>query len=151
LGNPKRFYDTYGLDVSICLFSGIPNHVGLGVNTTNTTGRRTDGTSTLTDIFSGDDVPGEVSLDDPYNTDSHKQCTTIKTTSEQDKTIQDYINRHIADPGNYNLYSRSCVDFVRDILRKELGMNLSNTDLPSNFYHEVDDTINPVDDDDFGF
>lgn len=103
------------------------------VNSSDTTGRRTDGTSDVIDIINGKDVPGEVSKD-PGNS---SQCTTTKTTPEQDKKVQQYIDANKNNPGNYNLYGRSCVDFVRDAYENILNIPLSDTNLPTNIYSDI--------------
>ena len=131
--NPARWIDPLGLDVTTCLYPGFPPHIGLGVNTSDTTGRRTDGTSDLIDIINGEDVPGEVSKD-PGKPSS---CTTTKTTSKQDDRVQQYIANHMNNPGLYNLYDRSCVDFVRDPFEQILGMPLGDSNLPSEVYRDI--------------
>ncbi|WP_201797607.1 hypothetical protein [Shewanella halifaxensis] len=114
--------DPLGLDVAVCKWDGALPHIGMGVNTSNTTGRRAakNNIGIVTNVATplGADVKGEVSADDMSTA---SDCKTIKTTPDQDKALQDYINRNILTPGYYNLYNRSCVDFVRDGLSDVLG------------------------------
>ena len=130
LGNPLHYTDPLGLDVSVCNYGG-GKHVGMGVNTTDTYGRRPKG---ILDLFPDPtkDVDGEVSKDK-----GEKQCTTIKTTKEQDIKVQEYINSNIKNPGNYNLTGRSCVGLVRDGVNNILNMNINNTILPTSLYNQV--------------
>jgi RHS repeat-associated protein len=131
--NPARWVDPLGLDVTVCLYPGVPPHVGLDVNGSDTVGSRTDGTSGLTDIINGKDVPGEVSDDSGDPSD----CTTTKTTPEQDEKVQEYIDNNILNPGSYNLYNRSCVDFVRDAYEEILDIPLSDTNFPTEIYSDI--------------
>lgn len=128
--NPLRYVDPDGLDVTVCLY---PGHIGLGVNTSNTVGRRPAGSSSLIDAILGKNVPGEVSPD----TGSKLDCTTIKSTTDEDKRVQQFIDENTIKPEDYNLTQRSCVDLVRDPLRGILNIPLSNTNLPASLYGEI--------------
>ncbi|NRA83563.1 MAG: hypothetical protein HRU22_07290 [Gammaproteobacteria bacterium] len=127
-GNPLSRIDPLGLDFNVCSYG---MHIGIGVNSTNTMGRRPANGITK-DALLSKDVAGEVSADS-----GSKSCSKIKTTAAQDKAMQSYINQNVLNPGVYNLLGRSCVGFVRDGLSQVLGMQLSNTTLPSALYSEV--------------
>jgi RHS repeat-associated protein len=128
--NPLRWTDPLGLDVTVCLY---PGHIGLGVNTTSTVGRRPADSSSLIDAILGKNVPGEVSPD----TGSKLDCSTIKSSADQDKKVQQYIDENINNPGVYNLTQKSCVDLVRDPLRDIIDIPLSDTNLPASLYGEI--------------
>lgn len=128
--NPTRYFDTLGLDVTVCLY---PGHIGLGVNSDNTVGRRPASSDDIIDAILGKNVPGKVSAD----TGSKLDCTKIKSTSDEDKKVQQFIDENTFSPGDYNLTQRSCVDLVRDPLRSILNIPLSNTNLPASLYGEI--------------
>lgn len=137
LANPVKYTDPLGLDVTICRWAGPIPHIGMGVNTSQTTGRRVNKeTPALLKpfILGGSNIFGEVSDDDM---NSAEECKTVKASSQQDRDMQRYIDNAIKNPGQYNLYNNSCVDFVRDGFNQILGLPLSNTNLPGALYNEI--------------
>jgi len=130
LANPLKDVDFLGLDIFVCLNRTGLNHIGAGVNTQNTQGRRAR--EDTNEFFP---IPAEVSPD-PTD-DETRQCEVIKSSSSQDQAFQDYINENVDNPGDYNLFQRSCVDFVRDPLRDILGLELSDTNLPEALFNEL--------------
>lgn len=84
-------------------------------------------------VATANDVKGEVSPDPGEGA----QCKVIQTTSTQDQEMQEYIQRNIDNPGNYNGLSRSCVDFVRDGLEEVLDLELSDTNFPRTLFDEI--------------
>ncbi|KKO47537.1 hypothetical protein VT06_16555 [Arsukibacterium sp. MJ3] len=82
-------------------------------------------------------VSGRVSRDLDNNDKLTQSCKVIKSTPEQDQAWEKYQADNIANPGLYNLTSRSCVDYVRDGLINILGMNPGNGDFPSDLYNSI--------------
>jgi hypothetical protein len=131
LGNPVKYTDPLGLDVNVCFFSGFPTHVGAGVNTTDTYGKRT---------LNGDgafNVQGDVSRDLDHNSKSSQTCTTVKATPEQDKAWAKYQAAMRSNPGMYHLTSSSCVDYVRNGMSQVFGVQLSNAEGPQALFFEI--------------
>jgi hypothetical protein len=110
----------------------------MGVTSTTTVGRRVskNNISIVKNVATpmGSNVPGEISDDDMSTVD---ECKTIKSTPEQDKAMQSYIRRNELTPGHYNLYSRSCVDFVRDGLSEVFGSQFNDTVFPGSLYDQI--------------
>jgi hypothetical protein len=71
------------------------------------------------------------------DTGTKLDCATIESTADQDKRIQEFIDKNTNKPGDYNLTQRSCVDLVREPLRDTLNIPLSNTNLPASLYGEI--------------
>lgn len=112
--NPARFVGPLGWDVTVTLWPGAfgNGHVGVGVNTNDTSGFYPDSHS-LCLIF-GCDVPGSVENDE----DQHPGITpvdviVIPTTPAQDAAMERAMNEW---KGAYNLYGRNCASFVEYVL-----------------------------------
>lgn len=114
LNNPLRYIDPTGLDATVTLYPGASGfgHVGIGVNSPNTTGFYPSPDASTWDVITGQPVPGVMQPD----TRTPTQTITIPATPAQDKAIQDYINSRIANPGNYDLNDRNCTTTIRDAL-----------------------------------
>ena len=119
-GNPISYRDPWGLDVTVYNFYNGANgvgHIGLGVNDNPSVGfyprLGDDPVSRLEEVL-GSSTLGQVRFD---NMNQMYNLVTIKTTSEQDRLIQGYIDRRVMSPGNYNLFNRQCSAFVADALR----------------------------------
>jgi len=115
LNDPVNLYDPLGLDVTVARYPGALGlgHIGIGVNTSDTTGfYPASGVSKLA-TMTGQPVPGEVRPDKrtPIKT------ITIPTTPEQDKAIQDSIDKLTQYPGNYDINGRNCATTAIDSLR----------------------------------
>jgi len=133
--NPSNFEDPLGLDFTVCRYPGPIPHVGIGVNSPNTLGKRPkrqNSDKAGAKVATGNDVPGEVSPDK-----GEKQCTNITTSPTEDQEMKEYIQRNIENPGNYNGLGNSCVDFVRDGLEEVLGLELSDTNFPRTLFDEI--------------
>ena len=110
-GNPLSNVDPMGLDATICLYAGGTGHVGIGINSTRTTGfyplNRNFGALIGTD-------PGVVK----HDTGDAASCKSIKTTPEQDRRMQNAISGSRDIHGGYSLTGNNCVNFVRLILQQ---------------------------------
>ena len=114
VNNPLRWIDPTGLDETITLYPGASGfgHVGGGVNTTSTTGLYPAPQVSDARGVAGQSVPGSLHPD----TRQPLTTVTLPTTPEQDRVMQDIINRLLKNPGNYELYDRNCVAAVREVL-----------------------------------
>ena len=133
-GNPLSFIDPTGLDVTVTLYPGAVGfgHIGVGVNTPNTSGfYPAPGTSDIA-VSTNQSVPGAVLLDRRQPI----QTVTIPTTPQQDAAIQNAINQRILNPGNYNLTQRNCVSFINDVLQAG-GVSCPATIWPRNFIQNI--------------
>lgn len=112
--NPISFIDPSGLDATVTLYPGASGfgHVGIGVNSSSTTGFYPAPGSSTWSVVTGQPVPG-VMLPD---TRTPTATIRIMTTPEQDKAMQDFINARTRNPGNYDLNDRNCTATVRDAL-----------------------------------
>jgi hypothetical protein len=103
-------------DLTVGLYEGeganIKDHVGIGVNSDDTTGLYPVEEASGVDIVQGKDVPGVVKPDKGTLIDSIK----IKTTPEEDAAAQRVIDERTANPGSYNLYKDNCTSHVRKAL-----------------------------------
>lgn len=113
-GNPLSYVDPLGLDATVTLYPGAVRfgHVGIGVNSPNTTGFYPAPGSSSWSVITGQTVPGMMLPD----TRTPTITITIPTTPGQDKAIQDFINARAHNPGNYDLNDRNCTTTVRDAL-----------------------------------
>lgn len=136
-GNPVMGIDPLGLDINVCVYSGLIPHIGAAPNSNDTYGRRTDGTS----LDSTLSAPGEISRDLDQNDSDDQACVSVAATPEQDNAWDDYQERATArhqEGELYNLVGNSCVDYVRDGLREVLGMSLPlGSDLPHGLFGEI--------------
>jgi RHS repeat-associated protein len=136
LGNPVKLHDRLGLDITICRWGGSLPHIGYGVNTNQTFGKRVraDASSLKFLVPLGVTVPGEVSSD---HMNDATQCKTISTTKEQDEKANQFLKNSRTNYQEYNLYNQSCVDFVRDSLSDVLKTPYSQTNMPSTLYNQI--------------
>ncbi|MDO6421688.1 RHS repeat-associated core domain-containing protein [Saccharophagus degradans] len=134
--NPIKYTDPLGLDITVCRWGGGLPHIGYGVNSGQTMGRRVreDASGLKPLVPLGGTVPGEVSDD---HMEDVEECKTISTTSDQDKQASRILNLSSRTAQKYNLYQNSCVDFVRDSLESVLGTSYSNTNMPRTLYDEI--------------
>jgi RHS repeat-associated protein len=110
-------------DVTVKLFPnavGGFGHEGIGINTDDTVGfyPRLTG-DPITKLKEGMDisVPGQVYFDRSQEPGQISESISIKTTAEQDRAMLAFVAQRIRDPGFYNLFSRNCSEFVRDVLK----------------------------------
>ena len=130
LNAPINYVDPYGLDVTVTLYEGAHGfgHTGIGVNTSSTEGfYPRDGGGFR--VIAGMDVPGIIKSDTAAQIDT----ITIHTTPEQDKQIQDEIDRAKASPPNYNLQSNNCAQKSADFLNAG-GLNVPREKYPRDFF-----------------
>lgn len=138
--NPLKYIDPTGLDATISIYPGASGfgHVGIGVNTPNTTGfYPAPGASTF-DVVTGQPVPGVMQPD----TRTPTGTITIPTTPAQDQAIQDFINQRTQNPGNYDLNDRNCTTTVRDALGAG-GVNTPETILPRTIFDNLQQQFAP--------
>ena len=134
-GNPVKLRDPLGLDITVCRWAGALPHIGYGVNTNQTSGRRVraDASALKFLVPLGVTVPGEVSNDHMNNV---TQCKNIlQRRSKMKKRISSL--RYLEVYQEYNLYNQSCVDFVRDSLSEVLNTSYSDTNMPSTLFNEI--------------
>lgn len=140
--NPLRWTDPTGLDVTITYFPGGPGHIGVGVNSPNTSGlyprQRSIGVAFCRD------VPGAVSPDQERQgatSISRSRSVTIRTTPEQDVAVQAFIEIASNNPRQeYNLCSNQCTGFVRGALQAG-GIPVlgdSNSIVPITFFEQIE-------------
>jgi RHS repeat-associated protein len=121
VGNrPTWAVDPRGLDLTISKYRCCIrfNHVGIGINVDSD--RYTVGfypTVAHTPFNTGVVMPDSVRNRHDEFLDEFLESITIKTTPEQDRAVQDFINARTANPGFYALSGRHCGDFVQDALR----------------------------------
>jgi RHS repeat-associated protein len=137
---PTRYRDPSGLDVTVILYRGeginVFDHVGIGVNSTATTGfyPASDDLLDLIRILAGRDVRGDARPDDPSR--HREEVITIPTTPAHDIAVQAYIDNVLRNPGRYNVYNRSCVTFVTEALRAA-GLRIPSRLTPSGLMEEL--------------
>lgn len=136
LNDPVNLIDAEGLDATVNLYKGsIGNpfgHIGIGINSPTTVGLYPKSGS-LSDILSNYDVTGTV------KSDFGKQLSSsiiIKTSPIQDKTMQNYLNQIMSDPGSYNLGGSNCATFVRHVLSIG-GISSSDTIRPDTLMKDL--------------
>lgn len=112
--DPINHIDPMGLDAIITLYPGASGfgHIGIGVNSPNTTGFYPAPSSSTWKVVTGQPVPGAMLPD----TRTPISTITIRTTPAQDKAIQNVIDNRKRNPGNYDLNNRNCSTTVRDAL-----------------------------------
>lgn len=134
LNTPLRFIDPTGLDVTVSLYPGASGfgHVGIGINSPNTTGFYPVPGASALDVVTGQPVPGVMHPD----TRTPIKTITIPTTPAQDRAIQSVINQRTQNPGNYDLNDRNCTTTVRDALSAG-GVNTQETILPRTLFDNL--------------
>jgi uncharacterized protein RhaS with RHS repeats len=134
--NPVGRSDPTGLDVTVTLYPGIPNHIGVGVNTSDTVGlfprldmRRHNPIAALPWVCR--DVRGSVMTDANFvgvGPLSRAESTVIKTTSTQDFLIEQFLRKAQEQQDRvYNVCNNQCTQFVRDALSSG-GIPVPRTD-----------------------
>ena len=128
-GNPINNSDQFGLDLKICLYSGAGGfgHVGIGVNTSNTSGFYPDESASGNPVFG---QQGIVLTDDKTKQQS---CKTIETTKDQDDIVAKFVDSY---SGEYQLTHNNCVQFVRSALDL-VGISSSNSIRPKPFFKSL--------------
>jgi RHS repeat-associated protein len=132
LNNPLAFTDPLGLDVTITLYPGALGfaHIGVGVNTSQTTGFYNAPTADPVSVALSLNVTGIVKPD----TRQPIHSITIPRSPSQDRAMQAVINQALTDQANgkprtYNLTKRNCALFVQEVLAAG-GLQVPNTKFP---------------------
>ena len=123
LQSPNRYVDPRGEDVFVSLTDGAAagfGHLGIGEIVDNQPPQThgyypEEGAGAIACCV---DVPGELKSDNMNNV---TRMMRITLSDQKTKQIGACIRKRKAAPGKYNLFSRSCTDFVRDCL-KEVGV-----------------------------
>ena len=91
-------------------------HVGIGVNTPGTKGFYPASDDPISRVKQGlgIPVPGAIK-DDPI--DQPHETLKIPTSAEQDRAVQEMLDRRAVNPGNYTLNDQQCTDNVAQALR----------------------------------
>ncbi len=133
-GNPISRIDPLGLDATVALYPGASGfgHIGIGINSPNTTGFYPAPGSSTFDVVTGQPVPGIEKADSR----TPSATITIRTTPAQDEAIQDFINTRKRNPGKYDLNDRNCATTVRDALGSG-GINTPATIYPRNLMRNL--------------
>jgi RHS repeat-associated protein len=153
--NPISQSDPLGLDITVCFFSGGSGHVGIGVNSANTTGLYPANKSA--GLAMCHDTQGKIQSDQPIHNWGSSQCLSIKTSPVQDALARQFIDRSRNDRDQkYNLCSNQCTAFVRNALEfagipLPLDAQYTATNLwgaisqsvPSNFYSALQRAYSP--------
>jgi hypothetical protein len=122
-----------GLDVTVTWLAGLngnkAGHIVINVNSNTPTGFDTSDKSWDKWVLTGQDVPGAVhDVNDPNRAVWDR--VTIRTTVDQDKEIQDFIDSRRNDSGNYDLASRNCAQFAMDALL-QAGVDIGTSTVPT--------------------
>ncbi|WP_040555363.1 RHS repeat domain-containing protein, partial [Rheinheimera sp. A13L] len=127
-GNPVNFADPFGLDATVCLYSGAGGfgHVGVGINSINTEGYYPNSSA------EGNPITGQQGKV-VFDSGEKLSCKTIQSSAEKDKKMLDYMHKVQSNPGEYTLTDTNCVDFVRQVLR-EAGIQSSDSIRPRPFF-----------------
>ena len=130
--NPIAFDDPLGLDLHVGLVQGADGfgHVEIGVDQGPMYGAFEQDKSASVPL--GQWVPAEIAQDPNLPIAD----IVIPTTPDQDEMVEKYIKAILADPGKYQLYHNSCVDFVRDALMT-IGIPSSDTIFPIPFFIDL--------------
>ena len=97
-----------------CFIGICRGHVGIGVDTNNTTGFYPKSFAFLSPIMN---VPGIVEIDAHKNAGDTPQFLHHIASSYSAKMMQFTINLRSSIPGYYNLFDRNCAQFDADVLR----------------------------------
>ena len=135
LSNPINYTDSIGLDVTINYYpsaAGGYGHIGLSVNGSSSRGYYgdvPDGYIGLLTAALGANVPGFVAKDRGNPT-----SVTLKTTPAQDQAVSNYLDNLTNNPGNYNVYTNSCVTQAGMALQSA-GINVPSAGMPSDLFY----------------
>ena len=138
--NPINYIDPFGLYLTVSLYPGASGfgHVGVGVNSPNTTGFYPSPNAPKALVAIGQPVPGVMQPD----TLTPIVTVTIPTTPQQDQAVQNFINQRINNPGNYDLNDRNCATTAHDALNAG-GINTPKTILPRTLINNLQQQFTP--------
>ena len=148
-GNPLLNIDPRGLDATIGYFPGGLDHVGIGVNSSDTAGLYPLGAP----FFFCNPVEGAVQHDQSTQKGPSKKGArylAIHTTPVQDAQIQQFIDaayqRSSSGQQSYNLCFNQCTNFVRAALRAGgvvLPVDATFDPIPETFFNSLQSTYDP--------
>ena len=140
-GNPNKYYDRFGLDITLNLYNGAFSFGHLGGNTGDaqlTLGRYPDSDSPA--ILIGYEVPSKIIHDD---LNKLIESLIITTTPEQDEQFGNCLAKNKNNKNDtYDLYSNSCVDLMGQCLN-EAGIETPDTIFPRQFFWQLKLKHNP--------
>lgn len=111
-GNPLQNIDPFELDLTVTLYQGVADHIGIGVNSTLTYGFYPETDEALTPL--GISVPG---IEKPDAGEIPFESLVIHTDPQQDAAVLAYIKQLMQSPGQYNLYANNCAITVEGALK----------------------------------
>ena len=126
--DPLFFVDPFGLDLTVTLYQGPADHVGIGVNSPITNGYYPAENKDLTPLNIS--VPG---VEKPDTGETPIDSITIHTDPQQDAAVLAFIKNRMKNPGKYNLYSRNCANAVESAL-SSAHISAPNDTLPKNLF-----------------
>ena len=126
--DPLFFVDPFGLDLTVTLYQGPADHVGIGVNSPITNGYYPAENKDLTPLNIS--VPGVEKSD---TGETPIDSITIHTDPQQDAAVLAFIKNRMKNPGKCNLYSRNCANAVESAL-SSAHISAPNDTLPKNLF-----------------
>lgn len=126
--NPVQFTDPFGLDLTVTLYQGTADHIGIGVNSPSTYGYYPAANGAVTPT--GISVPG---IEKPDAGEIPIDSITIPTDPQQDAAVLQFIRDRINNPGKYNLYTNNCAITVEAALNRA-KISAPNDILPKNLF-----------------
>lgn len=126
--NPIQFIDPFGLDLTVTLYQGMADHIGIGVNSPTTYGYYPAANAALTPT--GISVPG---IEKPDAREIPIDTITIHTDPQQDAAVLQFIQDRIKNPGKYNLYTNNCAITVEGALSRA-KLSAPNDILPKSLF-----------------
>ena len=111
--NPVQFTDPFGLDLTVTLYQGRADHIGIGVNSSVTYGYYPASNGMVTPT--GISVPG---IEKPDAGEIPIDSITIHTDPQQDEAVRQFIQDRIKNPRRYNLYTNNCTTTVEGALSR---------------------------------
>jgi uncharacterized protein RhaS with RHS repeats len=127
--NPSQLIDPFGLDLTVTLYQGRADHIGIGVNSPTTYGFYPAANAAWTPLDFN--VPGVEKTD---ASEVPIETITIHTDPQQDAAVQAFIRDKIKNPGKYNPYSRNCATTVEAAL-SSAKLASPNDTLPKNLFN----------------
>jgi RHS repeat-associated protein len=132
--DPLEYMDSSGLDITVGLYPGLggAGHIGLGVNTTTTTGFYPSQVDP--NLFFGETVPGITQTDTQIPINS----ITIPTTSAQDQAVLGNMSSWNGSP--YNLWTSNCAEQAANALNAA-GLGVTPDVDPYTFFDNLENQL----------